>query len=331
MKKVLIAAGGTAGHLFPAQQLAEKLGDCKVFFAGHHLEKSPYFQKKRFRFFDVVSAPLGWRFLGALFPGLWKAIGLMRREKPDVVVGFGSFHTVPVLLAAVFFRKPIILYEPNRSMGKVNQLFAPFAKKIAVQFLNHERYTPIPFFPWIGKKLPEKRAAKEAYGLDPNQSTVLIFGGSQGAKFLNETLPNVALQAQVIHLTGKESETVAKRYEEKGIRAVVKPFESNMTLAYAAADFAICRSGAGTVAELIRYGVPSILIPYPFAYGHQELNALYIKNLGGGDVLLQNEATPEEIARRIDQLKLEQMRVALRSAEEQNQNLIGLDELVRQC
>ena len=332
-KKILIAAGGTAGHLYPAQQLASLLeSDCKILFAGHRLQESPYFQKEKFRFFEVVSAPFGRSFFGPLLRGLFQAIRLFRREKPDVVVGFGSYHTVPLLLGAVLFRKKIILYEPNLTLGKVNQLFAPFAKRIAVQFLSgSKKFTPVPLFPWIRSAPLGKSAAREAYGLDPSRKTILIFGGSQGAKFLNEVMPKVSHKAQVIHLTGREGEATAEHYAKAGIHAVVKPFESNMAQAYAAADLAICRSGAGTIAELIRYGVPSLLIPYPYAYGHQELNARYIETRGGGHLLLQSQATPEVIGELIAKLDLDAMRVALRSAEEQNKSLIGFDAWVRQC
>jgi UDP-N-acetylglucosamine--N-acetylmuramyl-(pentapeptide) pyrophosphoryl-undecaprenol N-acetylglucosamine transferase len=332
--KVLIAAGGTAGHLFPAQQLAELLEkDCDVIVAGHKLEKSPYFHKERFRFYEVVSAPFGKRFLGALFFGVWRSIHLLLQEKPDVVVGFGSYHTVPLLLASVLLRKKIVLYEANRSMGKVNRLFSPFAKQIAGQFLKGKNYTPVPFFPWIQKEKPERRSALQAYGLDPNQRTLLVFGGSQGAQFLNETLPTVPLNLQVIHLAGSEAaaKQTAERYLKAGVRAVVKAFEAQMQLAYAAADLAVCRSGAGTVAELIHYGVPSVLIPYPHAYGHQEFNAEYLSNLGGAKMLLQSNAQPEEIAKQIAEIDADAMRVALRLAEAQNRSRIGLDEIVRRC
>jgi len=330
--KVLIAAGGTAGHLFPAQELGELLSDCEVLFAGSGLKTSPYFKKKH-PFFDIVSAPFGLRFFFLFFCGLCQAIALFRREKPDVVVGFGSYHTVPVLFAAVLFRKKIILYEPNRSLGKVNQLFSPFSKRIAVQFLSGPKFTQVPFFPWIRKEMPEKEAARKEYGLDPKRTTILVFGGSQGAKFLNEMIPQVALSAQMIHLTGNEeaAKKSSENYTKAQIPAVVKSFEPNMEKAYAAADFAICRSGAGTMAELISHQLPSLLIPYPYAYGHQELNARYLENLGGAKVVLQQEASAEEIAKQIATLNLKAMRVALRSAEEQNKSLTGLDEWVRRC
>ncbi len=332
--KVLIAAGGTAGHLFPAQELAELLEkDSEVIFAGHGLAKSPYFKKERFRSCEVVSCPFGLRFFLTLAVGLFAAIRLLLREKPDVVVGFGSYHTVPVLLASVLLRKKIVLYEANRSMGKVNQLFTPFAKKIAVQFLVSKKHTAVPFFPWIKKEKMERAAALQEYGLNPTAKTLLVFGGSQGAKFLNERLPKVALKMQIIHLAGSEeaAKLVKEEYTKAGVTSIVLSFEKKMARAYAAADFAICRSGAGTCAELIYYQVPSLQIPYPYAYGHQELNAKFLEDLGGANVLLQKEASPENIVKEIERMDLDAMRVALRSAEAQNQSLMGLDELVRRC
>jgi UDP-N-acetylglucosamine--N-acetylmuramyl-(pentapeptide) pyrophosphoryl-undecaprenol N-acetylglucosamine transferase len=247
---------------------------------------------------------------------------------------------VSLLFASVLLRKKIVLYEANRSMGKVTRLFTPFAKKIAVQFVHQKKskrekskQVQVPLFPWIVKERVDKLSALQTYGLDPTKKTFLIFGGSQGAQFLNETMPNVSLQGQVIHLAGNEqaAKQTAENYAKLGIIAVVKSFESNMGLAYAAADFAVCRSGAGTVAELIRYGVPALLIPYPYAYGHQEINADYLKDFGGAKILLQRDATPEAIRKEIERCDLFAMRVALRSLEAQNQSLMGLDEVVRRC
>jgi len=295
-KKILIAAGGTGGHLLPAQQLAELIGDrADVLFAGHKLEETPYFQRDRFRFIDVVSAPIQKRFAFccALVFGFFKSVWLILKERPDVVVGFGSYHTVPILLASVVLGKKIVLYEANRKMGKVTRLFAPFSKHLAAQFplVDRKTFTLVPLFPWISKPSLSKQEAREAYGLDANRFTILVFGGSQGAAFLNEMVPKaIALlgDVQVIHFGMEEN--------PYSVKSVVKLFESDMAKAYAAADFVIGRSGAGTVSELIRYGIPSLLIPYPFAYGHQQDNAEYLVQRGRAFMLLQKEATPEKIA-----------------------------------
>ena len=326
-KKVLIAAGGTGGHLLPAQQLAELIESrSDVLFAGHKLSENSFFQRERFRSIDVVSAPLNKKiaFCLALGKGLFQAIALIRKEKPDVVVGFGSYHTVPIMLASVLLRKQIVVYEANRSLGKVTKLFAPAAKYVASQFplIKRKDFTLVPLFPWIRKATMAKTDARREYGLDENLFTVLVFGGSQGAEFLNEMVPKaIALlggTVQVIHFGLKQN--------PYAVKSVVKLFESDMAKAYAAADFVVGRSGAGTVSELIRYAVPSLLIPYPFAYGHQQDNAEYLAETGGSFMLLQKEATPEKMAETIKNADLAQMRLRLQSIEKTKRT--ALEDLI---
>jgi len=299
--RVLIAAGGSGGHLFPAQQLAELLPEAEMHFAGHGLAKSPFFRKSLYAFTDIESAPLEnpFAFLRTLFSGVAKSVRLLRSFSPNVVVGFGSYHTVPILCAALLLRKPIVLYEANASLGKVNRLFAPFAKAVASPFPGVG--VRVPFFPWIQKK---EEISPEGYGLEG--PVCLVFGGSQGAAFLNEHFWRTAQLAgvQVLHFTGKEEEVarVEQRYAQAGVKARVLAFETQMARAYAAADCAVCRAGAGSVSELVRYQVPALLIPYPHAGGHQQKNAEWFAQVGGGSWLLQAEAKPERCAERIREL-----------------------------
>ncbi len=288
MTKVLIASGGTGGHLFPAQQMAEELQE-EFLFAGHKLHDSPFFDRK-YPYVEIASSNRN-PFL--LLKGLLQSLVLIVTFKPDVVVGFGSFHGFPVLLAALFLGKKIVLFEPNYSYGKVNRFFAPFAKKIAVQFFRKQGKK----FAYIGKtrKQINQPLARAHYGLKPDLFTILVFGGSQGAKFINETFFESAkildFPFQVIHFTGKLG---IPKYD---VPSAVKEFEKEMHYAYSAADLAICRSGAGAVAELLNYELPSILIPYPYAYDHQKENA---KALGAGcQVLLQKEVDAQKLAAEI--------------------------------
>jgi UDP-N-acetylglucosamine--N-acetylmuramyl-(pentapeptide) pyrophosphoryl-undecaprenol N-acetylglucosamine transferase len=297
--KVLVATGGTGGHLFPAKQLTELMPDAESVFAGHLLEKTPFFDRK-VPYYEIPSSnrnPL------ILLTGLFRSFRLLWRFKPDVVVGFGSFHSFPVLLAAVLLRKKIVLFEANCSVGKVNRLFMPFAKKVAFQFpLKDKKAAYVPLLPWIGKQTTMLSAAeaRKSYGLDPDVFTILVFGGSQGAIFINKTFCAAAklLQRpfQVIHFTGKEDSEI--KYE---VPCVVLPFEKEMAKAYAAADLVVCRCGAGTTAELIRFQKPAILIPYPYAYDHQRKNGEFLKL--GARVLLQATATPDILAQEIERMR----------------------------
>lgn len=300
-KKVLIATGGSGGHLLPAQQLANSLHpQAEILFAGYGLNRSPFFERRSYPFFEISAAPLSKKifpFLRTLFSGVRQSIKLLRSEKPDIVIGFGSFHCFPLLLASLFLRKRIVLFEANCQLGKVNRFFSPFAKRVAMQFsIPSKKISLTPLLPWKeSQQCIDRQAARSELGLFPGRPVLLVFGGSQGAAFLNQLIPAaVSHDVQVIHLTGKPEwvADVANAYRMRKIFAVVKSFETNMPLVYAAADAAICRSGAGTLAELIRYGVPALLIPFPHATeDHQRANANFLaKKIGGAKMLLQEEA-----------------------------------------
>ena len=315
--KVLIAAGGSGGHLIPAQQLASSLSDCEVLFAGHKLDTSPFFQRERFSFFSIRSAPLQWsikglfQFIKESMVGCYQSLKMLRRFRPDVVVGFGSFHSFPVLLAAFILRKKLVLFEANCLLGKVNRLFAPFSQIVAAQFdlKNAPKHLrSVPLLPWTERNndLDHNQAVKEL-GFDPSHLVCLVFGGSQGAAFLNRSIPSaLPRDIQVIHLTGsdKTAQEVAEQYRAAGIKAIVKGFETNMAKVYAAADFAICRSGAATMAELIHYALPALLIPFPKSMeDHQRINAQFLaKKIGGAKMLDESFAETESLAQRIGQL-----------------------------
>ncbi len=291
MLKVLIATGGTGGHLFPSMQLKDQLEGCEVVFAGHKLESSPFFHRK-FPYHEIASASSKKKGL-TLLKGLFQSIKLLLRFSPDVVVGFGSFHSFPVLLGALLLRKKIVLFEANCSLGKVNRLFAPFAKRVAFQFpIPHKKAAYVPLLPW--KNIPIKAGKK-----NPNVRTILVFGGSQGALFINRTFCKAAkllkFPFEVIHLVGKEDPEI-----QYSVPSEIKPFEEDMASLYQKAHFAICRSGAGTTAELIRYKVPAVVIPYPYAHDHQRKNGEF---LGKGVRLLdQKDTTPERLAEEIEYL-----------------------------
>lgn len=286
-----MATGGTGGHLFPSQQLADALSDCEVLFAGHKLKTSPFFHRK-IPYVEIASTPSKKRGL-LLLKGIFQSLKLILRFKPDVVVGFGSYHSFPVLMAAVLLRKKIVLFEPNCSLGKVNRFFAPFAKKVALQFpIHHPKSVYVPLLPW---KVLESQKRKK----DPHRKTILVFGGSQGASFINEVFCKAAsllsFPFQVIHLTGKED--LKLHYS---VPSIVKSFEEDMASLYARADFAVCRCGAGTTAELIRYQIPAVVIPYPYAHDHQRKNGEFLKK--GVRMLDQKDATPERLAQEIEEL-----------------------------
>ncbi len=324
--RILIAAGGTGGHLFPAQACAQELlqKNAEVLFAGAGLKTNRFFQAKEFAFEETSAAK---RSAGAVLKGLLKSFSILRRFRPDVVVGFGSFHSFPLLAAAKCLRIPIVIFEPNSIPGKVNRWFSKSSTLSCVQFSEAARYlqgkteevkTPL----W--KKETHELSQEEArrrYGLDPALMTILVFGGSQGAAAINRCFCEAAaalkgMPFQVLHFIGKNDvvEGIQKRYTECNIRACVKEFEENMPIAFKAASFAVCRSGAATLAELIAFGVPAVLIPFPKASeDHQTRNAKFLEAVGGAVCLRESEMTPATLKQAMEILfsQLEEKKKAI--------------------
>lgn len=321
-KKILIATGGTGGHLFPAQGLGQQLvaldASHDILFVGCGLGSSRYFDTSKFPYREISSAPF--RFenplkivsgMGKLAKGVWQSRRLIQEFQPDVVVGFGSYHTIPSLLAAKWKNIPIILHESNSVPGKANRWFAPYAHTVGVHFPFAatcmrgnivEVATPLR----EGYRLDSvsSGAARSYFGLEQDRLTLLVFGGSQGALAINQCVKEcfeqgVCQSIQVIHLIGEKSNIneLSELYAKKGILACVKPFESAMQMAWQAADLFIGRSGAATIAEATEFEVPGILIPYPFATeNHQEKNAdFYVEQVGGGVKLLQANLTADKL------------------------------------
>ncbi len=322
---ILLAAGGTGGHLLPAQMAASDLleKNCRVVFAAKGLSESSLFDRKRFEFYDIASASVclktPWQMLRSFFylsKGVWQSLRLFSSLLPDVVVGFGSYHSFPLLFAAWLKKIPIIIFQPDRSLGRVNRFFAKKAALVALQFplekMELGRVAYVPLLPWkLPPSIPQKKEAREMLGIKPDLFTLLVFGGSQGAKFINETIVAAMellraqkIAFQIIHLTGENPEWFAGFYEKHSIPFYVRSFEKNMAPLFQSADMAICRAGASTCAELITFDLPYLLIPYPYAQGHQSVNARYMhENVRGGEMVLQESATPDLLFRKICQKK----------------------------
>lgn len=218
---------------------------------------------------------------------------ILKEFAPDVVVGFGSFLTLPVLLAALFLKIPFILHEQNAIPGKVNRLFSRFAVKTAITFPQSTTYlrgkTEQVEFP-LRKKSPAID-----FGFEKGKPTLLIFGGSQGAQKLNQIVLESAQHLtgfQIFHFTGTEerAQEAIKRYTTLGIKHYVRAFEPHIDRAMEWADVVISRAGASTVSELIEMERPAILIPFPYASeNHQVKNAEhFVKSIGGGSMILEH-------------------------------------------
>jgi UDP-N-acetylglucosamine--N-acetylmuramyl-(pentapeptide) pyrophosphoryl-undecaprenol N-acetylglucosamine transferase len=313
-KRVLITVGGTGGHIFPAIALAKEISPfAEPIFVGGNLGENPFFCRHGFPYRSINCAPL----IGKnplrlikngvkILAGFQQSLKVIRQEKPDLIVGFGSYYTFPTLLAAKAKGIPLVLHEANSIPGKVNRLFAPYSLVTGIHFPKTELKgkTALVGMPLREHPSDDKRdLALSYFGFDPSKTTLLVFGGSQGAQKLNETfLEAFDHDMQVLHLTGNREMTL-KSQEMLGKKAVVKDFETRMDLALSIADVCITRAGAGTIAELLTFKVPSLLIPYPHATdNHQEKNADYLVEMGGAHKLIEKDMTPKTLATAIDAL-----------------------------
>jgi len=329
--KVLIAGGGTAGHVFPAVALARELASRghDVRFAGTTAGQESYLVREAgFPFVAVEAKPLERKVSIRAVTAPLAAVRSVKTCKPlveaaDVVVGMGGYVSVPVALAALRSRRPLVLHEQNAVPGLANRTFARPARTVALSFAEARRAFPRktrtlvtgnPVRPQILAVPAEReRLAKEALGeldLDPERRTVVVFGGSQGALHLDRALvaalPSLgASNLQVLLLAG---EAHAETFRSMLPRNVEPPvhvvgFLERMELAYAVADIVIARAGATTIAELAVCGLPSVLIPYPYATGrHQEANARALQRAGASTMVLDDELDGGELGRRIASL-----------------------------
>ncbi|MBS0615829.1 MAG: undecaprenyldiphospho-muramoylpentapeptide beta-N-acetylglucosaminyltransferase [Verrucomicrobia bacterium] len=336
MPKIIIATGGTGGHIFPAQYLAEELiqRGVEVLFVGGGLDTNRYFRKDRFPHRSITSHSLrGWGlFRGILdiFRGIRECRRILEEEKPDLVIGFGSFYVFPVLVATRLKGIPYVLFEPNAVPGKVNRLFSKKALFTAVQFFSASKKlkgnSVEVQMPTAKVEKADIARAREYFYLDAHRPTILVFGGSQGAEAINNLMaeavvlfPPGEVPFQIIHITGKtdRAQNLRSHYEELGLKSCVKAFEEKMSLAWSAADLVICRSGAATVAEQIAYGIPALFIPFPKAADdHQTYNARFVEEaVQGGRVFAQHLLTPEKLKNELeillDPILQQKMRTAL--------------------
>ena len=346
---VVIAAGGTAGHIFPGLALARAFrerGDDVRFVGTQDRLESRLIPAAGFPFQPIPAAPFRRAIsLSALrIPVVvLRAVAASRPmiRTADIVVGMGGYVSVPSVLAARRERVPIVLHEQNAIPGLANRALARVADAVGVSFAEAARFFPKrlqasvtgnPVRDEIASD-PDDRAllikeAREELQLEEGRKTILVFGGSQGALHLDRAAAGACRSLakrsdlQVVLITGPAHFDAVRRAiptEPEGIRVRVFDFVERMELAYAAADLAVARAGATTVAELSACGVPALLVPYPYATGrHQEANARALQRAGAASVLLDEQLSAATLARRIESLidheeRLDAMSVRSRS------------------
>ncbi len=320
----IVAGGGTGGHLYPgiaiAQELRQQIAGADVLFVGHGRGLTGDILKREgFDFKEIKVSPIkgssirgGLKTVFGLPPACWQAGRIINRFNPQAVVGVGGYSAGPVVLSAALMRKACYIQEQNVYPGLTNRLLGRWVKKIFISYQATADFFPLHKVLFTGnplrmelKKLPLKAEALRTFGLSQTKFTVLVFGGSQGAKRINqgllEALPLLAAEKenlQLIHQTGEPDYSKLKAaYEEQEVKAHIASFIYDMPSAYAAADMVICRAGATSLAELTMCGKPALLIPYPYAANdHQRKNAEVLAQAGAAKVMLDTEVSGAGLA-----------------------------------
>ncbi len=352
--RVLITGGGTGGHVFPGIALAEE------FSTRHHENEVLFVGTERgiereavpragypIEFIEVVGLKrkgvLGLaRGLLRLPRALFQALGIVRRYRPGIVIAVGGYASGPVALAAWLLRVPVVVQEQNALPGLTTRVVSRFARRIFVAFEAARSHLPARKVLLTGN--PIRQALMENF-LRPTPPRpadaapgLLVFGGSQGARALNEALVGAVGQLRarfpnlkVVHQTGeREHDTVVAAYREAGLLETVdvRPFIHEMSEAYADCDVVVCRAGATTLAEITVCKKASILVPFPFAADdHQTVNAKALADAGAAVLLPQGELTPERLAGEVAGLLGDAGR---RKAMERAAGLMGHPEAARE-
>ncbi len=313
--KVLMAGGGTAGHTSPLLATADALRRLEpatevtalgtprglevrvVPEAGYPLELVPPVPLPRRPNADLLRLPKNLR------AAVTAALEVVDRIRPDVVVGFGGYVSVPAYLAARRRHLPLVVHEGNALPGIANKLGARFTSAVATSFpdteLRHGQYVGLPIRRMISTldRAAARAEARAAFGLDPDRPTLLVTGGSQGARRINESVSAAAdafadAGVQVLHVIGPQNQLEVPA-RARAAPYVVLPYVDRMDLAYAAADLVVCRSGANTVTETAAVGLPAVFVPLPIGNGEQALNARGVVAAGGGLLVDDAALTPE--------------------------------------
>jgi UDP-N-acetylglucosamine--N-acetylmuramyl-(pentapeptide) pyrophosphoryl-undecaprenol N-acetylglucosamine transferase len=317
---IVIAAGGTGGHIIPALRTAEELRarGHLVRFVGSFRMGTEMVEKHGFDCVNLEACGLVsyrladiLRFVSGVSKGMKASFKILKSLNPDRIAGFGGYPAFPVVLSGALQGIPVLIHEQNVVPGKANKVMAILARRIAISFPQTKNFG----FGTENKKvltgcpanvpaiLPDREKALTDWGFAPERKTVLIFGGSQGSRKINDAaskaliLMKDKISLQAIHITGRTmQEEIRNAYEKNHIPAIVMPFCDEMDKAYACADIVVARSGALTVTELGLLGKRAVLIPYPFAGGHQKANALVIEEAGLARIIDEKALSGEVLA-----------------------------------
>lgn len=343
--RIILTGGGTGGHVYPAISIAEALRDvcagseCDLLYLGSrngpeaHLADAAgiEFCGLTSRKMGKLLSPEGILTVASFGKGFSEAFGILRKFKPDLVIGTGGYASAAVVMAGRLRGGKTLIHEQNVLPGRTNLWLSKFVSKICVTFEDSMKHFPkgktvVTGLPIRSELLllPDKKAARAAMGLNLDVFTILVLGGSQGAKKLNQIVGDSiaglkGLPIQIMHQAGQKNfEEAEERCKSAGWqRYNVRPYLDDMQSAYGAADLVICRCGASTIAEITAIGLPAILVPYPYAYAdHQRYNGEFVAGQGGGILICEadlNNKLLVSIIRRLVGSKGELARMAASS------------------
>lgn len=316
--RILVVTGSSGGHIFPAlgflDTLRQKYPDTQALLVlpqKNTIDKA-VLDKYKIRYISISSVRLNFRLgniaaIVGLARGILESLSIILKFRPDIVVGFGSISSVPIVLLARLFGAKVMIHEQNVIPGRANRFLAGFADTIAVTFADtgdylkkHAGRVVLTGNPLRGElKRIEKAEAAAFFGFSPDKFTILVMGGSGGSHNINTAFidavsaMNNGANLQVIHLSGqKDCRILEERYKNLSLNARLFAFFNQMSYAYSAADLVISRAGATSLSEIMFFRLPAIIIPYPFAYAHQSGNAHALKKAGGAVIIKDDELKP---------------------------------------
>ncbi len=337
LRCLAIICGGTGGHFYPGLTIARAFHErdnCKVImFIGGHKINTQIKDAEKFKIHieEVDSARISKnplklvKFITKFLQGYFKGRKLLKKNQPDAILGMGSFTSLTVALAAKSLKIPLFLHDGNARVGRANIFLSKWSEVVMTAFppVNSNLikcdycYTGMPIRPELTAFCKDKVKDFELFNgkyncrFNSEVRTILIFGGSQGAATINRVLPKTVSKLsiknlQVIHLIGKNSlNSVHEEYRKSQLEYLVLAYCDDMALLYSIADIVVCRSGGSTIAELLFYEKPAILIPYPLAADlHQNDNAEFYKKTGLAEIVLNSECNVEKMKLVIEQLYL---------------------------
>ncbi len=357
--KVLVISGASGGHIFPALGLLDSLQE-KGKFIEHllvlprkSLENGIEISGYKVKYISISSIRLALDSknifsIFKFFQGTVESLCILSNFKPDIVIGFGSLATLPMVLFSYFLRVKTLIHEQNVIPGRANRFLAKFCDRIAVSFEETKRYfkcyehkTVFSGNP-IRKNLKrtDKFKALDFFGLKEDRPTLLVMGGSLASHRINivflQSLSGLADKSrlQVIHLCGaKDFDLLNSGYKDLGVNFRLLVFLKEMQYAYSAADLAVCRAGATTISELIFFKLPAVLIPYPYAGGHQRANAKVLEEKGCAVVIEDDQFDSENLLKTLQRFietpqNLQNMRSGYDALRFDNANELLVDALL---